>query len=57
MSLWKKLKNSEGREKLEIDPKQLHLRLKSLLKQGNIEVMQLGLESLLEEIEDYKQHC
>ena len=54
MSLWKKIKFPNGKEHLHIDPKELYLRLRSLLEQGNIEVLQLGLESIVEELEDHK---
>jgi len=45
MSIWKN-------NKKEIDVKDLKLRLQSLVKECNIEVIHLALESLLEELEE-----
>ena len=47
MSIWKK-----NNIKKEIDAKDLKLRLQSLVKECNIEVIHLALESLLEELEE-----
>lgn len=52
MGLWKHTKTSTGRDRVEIDVKELQLRLQTLASQGNIEVVQLALQSMLDEIED-----
>jgi len=48
MSIWKI--NQKG--EMEIDIKNLKLRLQILAKECNIEVVQLSLESLLDELEE-----
>ena len=52
MGLWRETKTPTGRERVEIDVKELRLRLKTLARQGNIEIVQLAIQSMLEEIED-----
>lgn len=55
MSIWKKTKTSDGKSKTEIDVRQLRLRLQSIAYSCNIEVMQLALQSMLEEIEEVRK--
>lgn len=55
MSIWKITKTSGGRDKTEIDVKQLQLRLQSIVGSCNIEIMQLALQSMLEEIEENRK--
>lgn len=52
MGIWKTTKTSDGRERSEIDVKELTLRLQSLKEGCTIEIVQLALESLLEEIKE-----
>jgi hypothetical protein len=54
MGIWKSIKTSNGKQRDEIDVNVLILRLKSIVKEGNIEVAQLAIESLLDELEDNK---
>jgi len=54
MGIWKETKTSTGKGRVEIDVNELRLRLKTLTMQGNIEIVQLALQSLVEEIEDYQ---
>jgi hypothetical protein len=42
----------KGKTKVEIDVDELILRLKSLVNVGNIEIVQLALQSMLDEILD-----
>jgi hypothetical protein len=44
------IKNNKGSKKINI--KDFKLRLKSLLKEYNIEIIHLAIESLLEELEE-----
>lgn len=55
MGLWRHNKTSNGRTRLEIDIKELRLRLQTLAKQGNIEIVQLALQSMIEELEEQAQ--
>ena len=52
MGLWKHTRTSTGIERVEIDVKELQLRLQTIARQANIEVVQLALQSMLDEIED-----
>ena len=52
MGLWKYSNTSNGKVKLEIDARELRLRLQTLAKQGNIEIVQLALQSMLDELEE-----
>lgn len=54
MGIWKETKTPTGRGRVEIDVKELRLRLKTLARQGNIEIVQLAIQSMLEEIEDHQ---
>ena len=51
MSLWKTSKCS-GNRRNEIDVKQLKLRLQAIVKQSNTEIIQLAIQSMLEEISE-----
>jgi hypothetical protein len=51
MGLWKISKRS-GDKHIEIDVKQLKMRLQAIAKQGNREVIQLAIESMLEELSE-----
>ena len=52
MSLWKIRSLPSGVKVSEVDAKQLILRLQSLVEQGNIEVMHLAIQSMLEELRE-----
>ncbi|KKN34729.1 hypothetical protein LCGC14_0790730 [marine sediment metagenome] len=52
MSLFTTTNTPDGDEKVEIDVKELILRLQSLTDGCNIEVIQLAISSMLDEIED-----
>jgi len=52
MNIWKTTKASDGIERKEINVKELTSRLQSLATGCNAEIIQLALQSLLEEIED-----
>ena len=52
MSLWKIRLLSSGTKVNEVDATQLILRLQSLVDQGNIEVMHLAIQSMLEELRE-----
>lgn len=54
MGIWKTTKTPNGKQKSEIDTKALRLFLQSIAKEGNIEIIQLAIESLLDELEDSK---
>jgi len=55
MKIWKKARLSNSKDpRYSIDIKELKLRLESIAKEGNIEVVQLAIESLLEEINEQK---
>jgi len=54
MGIWKTTKTLNSKQKAEIDIRALKLRLQSLVKEGNIEVVQLAIESLLDELEEQK---
>lgn len=50
MGLWKVSRYSD--KHFEIDVKQLKIRLQAIIKQNNSEVMQLAIESMLEELSE-----
>lgn len=52
MGIWKTTKTPNGKQKAEIDAKVLKLRLQIIAKEGNIEIVQLAIESLLDELEN-----
>lgn len=52
MSLFVVSKTLSGKEKVEVDVKELRLRLQSLTSECNIEIIQLAISSILDEIED-----
>ena len=54
MSLWKENKSPKDNEGMCVDPEELVERLRALLGQGDFEVVELGIESLLEELDDYE---
>jgi hypothetical protein len=57
MGLWKYSNPSNsGKFKLEIDVRELRLRLQTLSKQGNIEIVHLALQSMLDELEEQQTH-
>ena len=57
MGLWKYSNPSNsGKTKLEIDVRELRLRLQTLSKQGNIEIVHLALQSMLDELEEQQTH-
>jgi hypothetical protein len=51
MGLWK-ISKCSGNRHVEVDVKQLKMRLQAIIKQGNTEVMQLAIESMLEELSE-----
>ncbi len=51
MGLWKVSKCS-GNKHIEVDVKQLKMRLQAIVKQNNTEIMQLAIESMLEELSE-----
>lgn len=57
MSLWKIRSLPSGIKVNEIDANQLILRLQSLIEQGNVEVIQLAIESMLEELREEVTKC
>lgn len=52
MGLWKTTKTSNGKRKLEIDTKTLLSRLKTIIDTQNAEVMQLAIQSMIDELQD-----
>lgn len=52
MSLFMTTNTPDGGEKIEVDVKELTLRLQSLTDGCNIEIIQLAISSMLDEIED-----
>jgi len=52
MNLVTTTKTSDGKEKVEVDIRELTLRLKSLTEGCNMEVIQLAISSMLDEIGD-----
>lgn len=52
MGLWKTTKTSNGKKRVEIDAKTLQLRLQSIMSTQNVEIIQLALQSMLEELEE-----
>ena len=44
--------SNDGEKKVEVDVKELALRLQSLTNGCNIEIIQLAISSMLDEIED-----
>jgi hypothetical protein len=57
MGLWKYSNISNSiKTKLEIDVRELRLRLQTLSKQGNIEILQLAIQSMLDELEEQQTH-
>ena len=51
MGLWK-ISKCSGNRHIEIDVKQLKMRLQAIVKQSNTEIMQLAIESMLEELSE-----
>ena len=51
MGLWK-ISKCSGEEHIEVDVKQLKIRLQAIVKQNNTEIMQLAIESMLEELSE-----
>jgi hypothetical protein len=52
MSLWKTSKCSARHQ--EVDAKQLKMRLQALIKQENAEIIQLAIQSILEELSEQR---
>jgi len=52
MGLWTIKTLPSGKKYTEVDVRQLTLRLKTIAKQGNLEVIQLALQSMLEELDE-----
>ena len=52
MNLVTKTRTSDGRKKVEVDLKELVLRLQSLTEGCNIEIVQLAISSMLDEIKE-----
>ena len=52
MSLWKIRSLPSGQKLDEIDVRQLTLRLQSIVDQGNIEIIHLAIQSMLEELDE-----
>ncbi len=55
MSLWKTHTLPSKQKVDEIDVDQLTLRLQTIVEQGNIEIIQLAIQSMLEEIKERHQ--
>lgn len=51
MSLWKTSKCSNSKH-VEVDVKQLKIRLQAIVKQNNTEIIQLAIQSMLEELNE-----
>lgn len=52
MGLWKTTKTSNGKKRVEIDVRTLQLRLQSIIDTQNVEIIQLAIQSMLEELEE-----
>lgn len=52
MSLWRVKTLPSGKKHTEVDVKQLMIRLQTIVKQGNMEVIQLAIQSMLDELEE-----
>jgi len=52
MNLVKTKVTSDGKQKIEVDVRELTLRLQSLANGCNMEVIQLAISSMLDEIRD-----
>ena len=52
MGIWKYIKTATGRNRIEIDAKELQARLRTLSKQDNLEIIHLAIKSILDELED-----
>lgn len=52
MGLWKTTKTSNGNQKTEIDTSTLLLRLQCIIDSQSAEVMQLAIQSMIEELEE-----
>lgn len=52
MSLWRVKTLPSGKKYTEVDVNQLILRLEVIIRQSNLEVVQLAIQSMLEELED-----
>lgn len=52
MGLWKTTKTSNGKKRTEIDAQTLLYRLQSIIHTDNAEIMQLAIQSMIEELED-----
>ena len=50
-------KTSHGLNKVEVDLRELIIRLQSIAGQCNIEVVQLAIASMLDEIKDVVKSC
>jgi len=51
MGLWK-ISKCSGNRHIEVDVKQLKMRLQAIVKQNNTEIMQLAIQSMLEELNE-----
>lgn len=51
MGLWKIVQTPNG-PKVVIDVKELKIRLQSLVREGNIEIVRLAIQSMLDELND-----
>lgn len=54
MGLWKKqtCNGSKSGKQQHIDVKQLKIRLEAIADQGNIEIIQLAIQSIIDELEE-----
>lgn len=52
MGLWQVVTLPSGKKRTEVDVKQLKLRLQTLADQNNMEIIQLAIQSMLEELGD-----
>lgn len=52
MGLWRVKTLPSGKKHVEIDVKQLTLRLQTIVQQSNMEIMQLAIQSMLEELSE-----
>ena len=51
MGLWK-ISKCSGNKHIEVDVKQLKIRLQAIIKQNNAEIIQLAIESMLDELNE-----
>ena len=52
MEIWKNTRNLSDKNHIEISVTELQLRLQTILQLGDIEIVQLALQSLLDEVDD-----